>query len=398
VGVHIADNAALDGSIAVRRTALPVPLPPGPHSRPPEAFPADEYRHRLDGLRDRLRAARLDAALVVGETNRLYYTGFPASNGLLLVPAEGRPTFFTDFRYLEAAEAALEFIGCRRLPRRMEALVPPARRRRWHAVGYEGSVVGAARLAAWRRAFGRKLRFKPLDEAIARQRAVKSPAELAAIRDAVAAADEAFARLLREVRPGMTEWEIRRRLRMRLDEVGEGEAFPAIVASGPNSSRCHHSPSLRRWRATEPLLIDMGAVVRRYRSDMTRVVFARRPDRRFAQIHRAVLEAQLEGIAALRAGVSAGRVDAAARRRLGSLAVHFGHGLGHGIGLDIHEAPALAARRKDVLEAGMVVTVEPGVYLPGVGGIRIEDVAVVTADGCEVLTRTPKDLERLIAV
>lgn len=367
-------------------------------SHPPRPFPPAEHRERLRRLQQALVDDNLDAAVIASPVQRLYLTGFPSTNGLLLVPADGAPIFFTDFRYLEAADRALPFVTTRQLPRRIERAVVPPRGRRWSRIGYEAGWVPATRFESWRRSLPRSWKWRGLDAALTRLRAVKSPAEIRAIRASVAANDAAFARLRAAAKPGMTEWDIRGLARRCIDQTSQGESFPVIVASGPNSSRCHHIPTERVWRERDPLLIDMGALVDNYCSDMTRVVFAASPSSRMRRFYTAVLDAQMAAIEAIRPGAACRAVDRAARRRLAQAGLDrlFGHGLGHGVGLEIHEAPTLAARRPDVLEAGMVVTVEPGVYQPGLGGIRIEDMVLVTASGREVLTGTPKSLDDMI--
>ena len=374
------------------------PVSMGPGSRPTRPFPADEYVARIERLRTRLNERKLDVAVVASPVHRVYFTGFQSSQGLLLVFADGRAQLFTDFRYLEAAQSALQFLHVRAWPRKLSAVF--TRLRGIRRAGYEGAVVSVRTWQQWRHEWPNLRTWVDLSEDLAALRAVKSPRELAAIRSAVAAADEAFRRLTAELAPGMTEWEIRVRLRHHLDVLSQGESFAVIIAAGPNASRCHHSPTLRRWRAEEPLLIDMGALVDGYHSDLTRVVFARVPSRRWRTIYAAVLEAQEAAIGAIRAGVPCVEVDRAARRVLQRYGwkKEFGHGTGHGVGLEIHESPSLAPRRPrtDRLAADMVVTVEPGVYIPGLGGVRIEDIVRVTERGPEVWTAAPKGLEHAV--
>ncbi|MCX7818580.1 MAG: Xaa-Pro peptidase family protein [Kiritimatiellae bacterium] len=370
-----------------------------PAGGPPQGSPPEECRQRLEALRNILARLKLDGAWIVSPVNRLYYTGVLTSNGVLVVPVEGRPRLYTDFRYREAAAAAAMLLEVRPMPRRGSIWMTREERRRWRSIGFEAARVPWERAEHWRQLCRHVRTWRALDAAIAEQRAIKSPDELHRIRQAAAAADLAFARTLRELRPGSTEWDIRRRLRARLDELSEGESFPLIVATGPNASRCHHEPGLRRWAEGEVLLVDMGAVVGRYCSDMTRVVWAGRMPRRWRDLWRRVNDARAAAIEAVRPGVSAREVDAIARRHLrnAGLARFFGHGLGHGVGLEIHESPRLSQTSTDRLAAGMVVTIEPGVYLPGEGGVRIEDLVLVTDRGAEVLTQTPRDPEALVA-
>lgn len=380
---------------AALRSLTPAPVAPGPHCRPTEPFPEREYLARIRLFKRDLKAGGFDAALVTGETHRTYLSGFPASNGILIIEPGGRPIFHTDFRYLEAARAALPFADVRKMPATSGRLGPASRRGRWRAVGHEDNGLPGARLAAYRAMIPRVTDWKPVGGVLLDRRAVKRPLELTAIRAAVEANDEAYARTLAVLGEGMTEWEIRRAVRRHLDDLSQGEAFDTIAAVGANTSKCHHHPGLDRVAAGRPLLIDMGAVVQGYRSDMTRTVFIGPPSAILRRVYATVLRAQLAAIRAIRPGRSCADIDAVARRIIAraGYARYFGHGLGHGVGLDIHERPSLnAANKTTKLVPGMVVTVEPGVYLPRIGGVRIEDIVVVTKSGCDVLTKTPKRL------
>lgn len=232
-------------------------------------------------------------------------------------------------------------------------------------------------------------------------RAVKSADEINALRRAVALAESALEGLLPEIRVGMDEAEIALRLEWRMREAGsDGAAFATNVSSGENSALNHYNPAMGRRpiQRGDLLLFDFGACVDGYRSDITRTVSVGRPAKEAVEIYNLVLQANMAGIAAVAAGKTGIEIDAAARRVIADAGYgqHFGHGLGHGIGLEVHERPGLSSQSKDTLVAAMVTTVEPGIYIPGFGGVRIEDDVVVTADGCEILTSFPKD--RLIKV
>ncbi len=365
-------------------------------SRPTRPFPAGEYAGRLGRLARELRTRKLDAMIIVHPVNRLYLTGFPASNGVLLVRPAGRATFFTDFRYLEAAQKQLTFLRVERLDSAAKQLAPIARRQRWRRVGHEGSLA-VTTWESYRSAIPGIRQWKASDEAIQHLRMIKSPLEMRAIRAAQRANERIFEDFMAAVRPGMSEWEMRAMMRALMDAHAQGEAFDSILATGPNSSNCHHHPGARRLGRHDILLADHGCLVQSYRSDMTRVAHTGRTSRKFLEIFNVTLEAQQKAIAAIRPGVRCKEVDAVARRHIAAAGYgdYFGHGLGHGVGLDIHERPAFSGRDETALEPGHVMTVEPGIYLPGVGGVRIEDMVFVTRTGCEVLTRTPHELRRL---
>jgi len=234
---------------------------------------------------------------------------------------------------------------------------------------------------------------------VEKQRMVKSATEIELIRRSVEANSEAFESALAVVRPGKTrEADLAAEIDYRMRKLGaERPAFETIVASGPRSAMVHAQPSERILSRNDLVLIDMGATRKGYASDMTRVVHIGRPSSRIKRIYSAVLEAQMAAIEAVRPGVTAARVDLEARRALKQkgLAKAFVHSTGHGLGLEIHEPPRLGKQDKTRLEEGMTITIEPGAYLEGFGGVRIEDVVVVTQSGCEILTRTSKQLREL---
>lgn len=371
-------------------------LKPTAGSRPTRPFPAAEYAGRLRRLARELRARKLDAMIIVNPVNRFYFTGFSASNGLLLVRPAGPAKFFTDFRYLEAAEKQLTFLRVERLDSAAKQLAPLARRQRWRRVGHEGSLAVSA-WETYRAGIPGIRQWTAADEAIQRLRMIKSPLEMAAIRAAQRANERILDDFMDRVRPGMSEWEMRGLMRALMDAHSQGEAFDSILASGPNSSNCHHHPGARRLGRNDILLADHGCLVQSYRSDMTRMAHTGRPSKKFLEIFNVTLEAQQKAIASIRPGLRCKEVDAIARNHIAGAGYgeYFGHGLGHGVGLDIHERPAFSGRDETVLEPGHVMTVEPGIYLPGVGGVRIEDMVIITRTGCEVLTRAPHELRRL---
>jgi Xaa-Pro aminopeptidase len=239
-------------------------------------------------------------------------------------------------------------------------------------------------------------RLRNVGDAVSRLRVVKDAAELAVMRRAAEVTDAALQAAVSGGLAGQTEAEVAWRLQVEYRRLGaEGEAFPAIVAAGPHGAQAHALPGQRPIGAGELVVIDTGARVDGYCSDITRTYAAGEPGAGLRAIYDVVLEAQLAGVAAVRSGAHGQRdVDAASRAVIEAAGYgeQFGHGTGHGVGLDVHEAPALGRSRGDLLAAGMVCTVEPGIYVEGLVGVRIEDTVLVTAEGCERLTRTPKEL------
>lgn len=351
---------------------------------------------RLTRLRARLGEAGLPALLVTAPANRRYLSGFKGSSGFLLVTPD-RQVLVTDFRYEEASAAeapAFERLIYRKEQELKEALQRLVREAGVSRLGFEAAHLTVVR----HRWFAETLpgvALAPSERVVEGLRLVKDAGEIARARRAMALAEEAFARLLPEVRPGRSERELALELEFTMRRLGaDGPSFECIVASGPRSSLPHGAPTDRRLERGDLVLFDFGAVFEGYCSDTTRTVVLGPPDPRQEEVHGLVLAAHRAAAAAVRAGVTAGEVDRAARSVIEAAGYgeRFGHGTGHGLGLEVHEEPRLGPEREETLAAGMLVTIEPGIYLPGWGGVRIEDTVLVTEDGCESLNTTPKDL------
>jgi len=262
----------------------------------------------------------------------------------------------------------------------------------WRRVGFEGRME-AARLLRFQAALP-DAEWVDVTPETDRLRAVKSPAEQSRLRAAAEANDCLFAELLRRVRPGMSEWAISAVVRREAERLGQGEAFAAIACVGRGAAECHHQPDDTVLRRGQPLLVDLGLKLNHACADMTRCVSFGPPTPLWREIYRIVLTANRAAVRAIRPGLPCQAIDAVARgviERAG-YGPFFGHSLGHGLGLEVHESPSFSSACATELAPGMVLTVEPGIYLPGRLGIRIEDVILVTRDGCEVLTGTPRDL------
>lgn len=353
----------------------------------------DARAGRRQRLLEALAELRCDAAAVAHPPNVRYLTGFSGSNGILFLSA-AQTVLFTDPRYeLQAGEEC----DCRvRIVRghTWEGVWKLASRKR-STIALEAEHVSHAVWTETARRLGRNAALKPLGGAVERLRKVKSPEEIAAIRASAKLCAEAFRQAVRRFRAGMTEGDAAAEIEYRMRRLGaEGAAFETIVAAGARAALPHARPGDARLEAGMPVLVDMGAALAGYRSDMTRVAHFGPPPREFVRLHDAVLEAQLTALQALRAGVEARRVDKAARMALKSRGLdrYFTHSTGHGVGLEIHEAPRLGVKSDETLEEGMVVTVEPGIYLSGKAGIRIEDTVLVTRTGAEILTPVSKEL------
>ena len=335
---------------------------------------------------DRLRANLAEPLLVSTGVNVHYLVGFESSNTALLVEPE-RLQLFSDFRYAEAGRAVegVEFVETKR------SLFADLAGRLSGRIGFEADDLTYSRYATL--AAG-GLDLVPRYGLVERLRVVKDEDEQQAVRKATAVTNEAYDRLAGERFVGRTERDLAWRMTELFHELGGEPAFPTIVAAGPNSSRPHADAGDREIERGETVVIDAGAKLDGYCSDCTRTFATGQLPERLEEAYAACLEAQRAGVEAVRAGVSAAEADAAARTRIeeAGFGEAFGHGLGHGVGLDVHEAPRLARESGDTLAEGNVVTIEPGIYFQGLGGIRIEDLAIVRDGEPEVLTGFTKEL------
>jgi Xaa-Pro aminopeptidase len=334
-----------------------------------------------------LRASLEEPLLVTNDVNVRYLVGFSSSNAALFVESE-RVRLFSDFRYAEAARAVegVEFVETKR------SLVGALAELLEGAVGFEADAVS---YASWEVLRAGGLELVPRRGLVEALRAVKDNSELEKIRSAGEITSQAYTQFADERFVGRTERELAWRLDQLFHELGaDAPAFETIVASGPNAAKPHARPTDRTMEAGETVVIDAGAMVDGYNADCTRTFATGALPDTLKAAYEATLEGQLAGLEAVRAGVTGIDADAAARDRIeaAGLGEKFGHGLGHGVGLEVHEAPRLSRESTDTLAAGNVVTVEPGVYLEGLGGIRIEDLVIVTDGDPEVLTSFGKDL------
>ncbi len=338
-----------------------------------------------------MEAERLDGMLISFDANVRYLTGFSGEGALLVGGSEA--AVVTDSRYIETAQEQAQGARAVEYSGKIEETVGQQMRllggQRW---GFEADRVY---YSEYQRLAELPVELAPVLGAVEEIRAVKDSDEQAAVRHACQIAVQGLEELFLRLRPGMTEEEAAVWLDARMRELGaEGPAFDFIVASGSRGSLPHGYASQRPLGIGELVTFDVGCRFLGYNSDITRTVALGEPQAGLQRAYEVVRQAQEAGVRAVRSGATCQSVDAAARgviERAG-YGAHFGHGTGHGVGLEIHERPLLGARAEGVLSAGMIVTVEPGIYLPGTGGIRIEDTVLVTEDGCEVLTPSPKAL------
>jgi|HubBroStandDraft_1064217.scaffolds.fasta_scaffold00286_29 Xaa-Pro aminopeptidase len=368
-----------------------------------------DHAGRLSRLRSQLEANDLDWLLVTHLPNVRYLCGFTGSAAALLVAARGSSVLFTDGRYRTQAKdevsaarilvaakspllAAAEWLTVQRTSSTRRS---STRRRSAPDLGIEPESITAGMRDRLASVLKGKARLRSAPPLVERARMVKDAAEILRIRRAVQLGASLFRIACKKIRPGVSEVAVAAAMEYEARCAGaEGMSFATILASGPRSAIVHGRASDARIPRRGFVVCDFGVILAGYCSDRTRTVHVGRPSLEARRLYEAVLEAQQAAIAAVRPGVSAAAVDGAARRvlRERKLARYFTHSTGHGLGLEIHEAPRLAAGQSQNLEPGMVITIEPGVYVPGQCGVRIEDVVVVTPSGCEVLTPTDKEL------
>jgi Xaa-Pro aminopeptidase len=341
---------------------------------------------------------KLDALLITHMPNVRYLCGFTGSAGALLL-RHGRPAFFTDGRY--TAQARQEVSGASVVIAKGSPLLAAAQYvqgKKLRAVGIEAEHMTVATGSTLRRAMGAKVRLRDVGPRVETLRMTKDVDEIALIRKAVNLGSRLLDTALRSIRPGIAETEVAAELEYAARRAGaEGMSFETIVAAGARSAMPHGVASTARIPQRGFVILDFGVILHGYCSDMTRTVYVGKISASDRKMYSAVRDAQQAAVDAVRAGVACGEVDRAARNALrrAGWARYFTHSTGHGVGLEIHEPPRLGRGQAQELRPRMIVTIEPGVYLPGRGGVRIEDMVLVSTDGCEVLTPAPKDLIEL---
>jgi Xaa-Pro aminopeptidase len=357
----------------------------------------DRHLSRREKLGRICRDLKLDAILVTDPVNVSYLTGFAGDSSYLFVSYQGA-LLLSDSRFTEQIQEECPGLPCDL--RKSGELHPAAVSRivkeaKYAKLGFEAAATSVANLESWRSAT-RNAEFVPTNGAVEKLRAIKDPDEIAAIKDALKIADKALGVLRGRLGADPTERELANLLDASMRNAGAiCASFPPIVAVGERAAMAHAIPGDRRVTEDPLLLVDWGARGRFYNSDCTRMLFHGKPSAKFAKAFEVVLKANQKAVKGIRPGAKAADVDALARNHIteAGYGKRFGHGLGHGLGMQVHEAPFFRPGSEQVLEPGMVVTVEPGIYLPGWGGIRIEDVVRVTDEGCETLTALPRDLD-----
>ena len=343
---------------------------------------------KIKQLTSAFHQQKIDAFLVTKDINITYLTGFPACESWLLVGAR-RACYMTDFRYVDEARRGLYGIAVKRATSSMvETLIEVIRTMRAKRIGIDTRHLTLFQYRMLERSCPKGIRLVKADNLVENLRAVKDKKEIRKIKQALGIHKQAHQFIKRNIKPNITESALLLKLERFVKSEGATFAFDPIIASGPNSCYPHAKVTDRKVRMNEPLLVDMGIDVNGYKSDLTRMFFLGKISALVRQVHDAVYGAQQRAIAEIKAGVPAAEIDDLARNYLKKqrLAKYFGHALGHGVGLEIHESPRLAHKDPSILKEGMVITVEPAVYIPGKFGIRIEDMVLVKKRNCEILS------------
>jgi Xaa-Pro aminopeptidase len=353
------------------------------------------FFQRRRELQARLAEKHLSGVLSMNPASWYYLTGFTGDAGALLLSAN-RSFLVTDGRF--TSQAREETSGLR-VVKQEESLMATIgsllRGRSQTRIGFDAMQLTVAQFRALRRTAGSRISWIRTDDEVEKGRQRKDPAEMAQMRKAALLGGEVLSGALKLLKPGVREIEVAAEIEYQMRRRGaSGPAFESIVAFGARSAYPHARPTKKRLGKNELVVLDLGVILGHYCSDITRTVFVGRAPARMRRWYRAVQEAQAAAVAAAQAGTRCGDVDAAARGVLARYRLdhYFVHSTGHGLGLEVHEDPRVARGQKHVLVPGNVITIEPGVYVPGVGGIRIEDDVAVHADRTEVLTRVPRDL------
>jgi Xaa-Pro aminopeptidase len=353
------------------------------------------FHQRRQSLNANLLDAKLDALLITSRANWYYLTGFTGESGALVVSRKAT-SLITDGRFTVQARA--ETSGVRLVPQKgslVESVGIFLKRSPFRRMGFDPSQVTVRQLEILKKATGGRVRWIPAVGMAETLRMCKDAAELTQMRRAALLADEVVQQAIGLLKPGIREFEVAAEIEYQMRRKGaSGPAFETIVAFGKRAALPHARPTAKRLRKNELVVLDLGVILGHYCSDITRTVYVGRAPKRIRMWYQAVLEAQRAAVTAAKSGATCGDVDGAARQVLARYRLDdlFVHGTGHGLGLEVHEDPRVARGQKKRLEPGNVITIEPGVYSAGIGGIRIEDDVAVHADRTEVLTRAPRDL------
>ncbi len=351
------------------------------------------------GIERILSKLEMEAILITDPYNMRYISGFRGGEGILYI-SDKRKVLLTDSRYTEAAgrESDFQVLEYGRQKKHTDILRELMEQEQITRLGYEDEAMLCKTFQQYRNAFPMIREWIPAGGEVKKLRQIKTEEEIRFLRQAEAIGDQAFSKILDIIKPGMTEREIQAELEYQMMKAGaDGTSFDTIVASGLHSSMPHAIPTDKKTEKGDFITMDFGCRYQGYCSDMTRTIVLGKASEQQKEIYRIVLEANLAAEAFVHAGMVCREVDKIARDIIADAGygAYFGHGLGHSVGLEIHESPACNTQDKTVLEPNMIMTIEPGIYIPGFGGVRIEDMIVITKEGIEILSHSPKKLLEL---
>ncbi len=354
----------------------------------------DIYKKRINKLREIISSKNLEAALIEQRENRFYLSGFSGTSAQLLITSN-EAILFTDFRYIEQAEKQAPDYELVRLKGRFNVTLSEyLKNMELSKIGIEGGSTPFDKIVEYRQE-NDFVEFVSITNELLSLRIIKDESEISALTKSIEIADSAFEHILTIIKPGVTEMEIAAELEYHMKKNGAtGPSFETIVASGDRAALPHGTASLKRVQLGDVITMDYGALCNGYCSDITRTVFLGKPDEQLERIYNIVLSAQLEAEKEAVKGKLGKEIDNVAREVISKAGYGdcFGHGLGHGVGIEVHEEPRLSTTGLREMDNGMVVTVEPGIYITGLGGVRIEDIIVINDDNPLILTKSSKDL------
>ena len=351
-----------------------------------------DYKDRINSIRKSLSKSDIDTAFISSKDNIRYYSGFTGTLAFLLI-TEHKSIIVTDSRYTVRAQEESPDYEIYQLKSGDNWIKNSTDQIKSKVIGFEGNFVSFNMLNQLKERANKDLIWKDYSEQISKERVIKSKSEVEKIEAAISISDRAFNAVSKEIEVGMTEkeiaWEIEKEMRIL---GAESISFDTIVASGLNGSKPHHSPTNKQISNGEAITIDMGAKLNGYCSDLTRTIFIGKPDEKFKKIYNIVLRSQLISIETAKDGLTGEDIDKISRDIISEegFGEYFGHSLGHGVGLEIHENPGVGPNSKNEITPGMVYTIEPGIYIDGWGGIRIEDMVLMTDNGNKLLSHAEK--------
>ena len=351
-----------------------------------------DYKDRINSIRKSLSKSNIDTAFISSKDNIRYYSGFTGTLAFLLI-TEHKSIIVTDSRYTVRAQEESPDYEIYQLKSGDNWIKNSTDQIKSKVIGFEGNFVSFNMLNQLKERANKDLIWKDYSEQISKERVIKSKSEVEKIEAAISISDRAFNAVSKEIEVGMTEkeiaWEIEKEMRIL---GAESISFDTIVASGLNGSKPHHSPTNKQISNGEAITIDMGAKLNGYCSDLTRTIFIGKPDEKFKKIYNIVLRSQLISIETAKDGMTGEEIDKISRDIISEegFGEYFGHSLGHGVGLEIHENPGVGPNSKNEITPGMVYTIEPGIYIDGWGGIRIEDMVLMTDNGNKLLSHAEK--------